>query len=193
MFPGQLRPTYARHDRVIRFAIAIAGVVVALVLLAGLRDARAIPIVLAVLLVGAALLQISLRRRLATIRRAASDLTDRAARAEGTTATSLVLVVNVRTRASLGRADFVTMLLVVGDGSLAVHDADPPYRALHTLPIDGVRISVDESLPPRWVVASPQLPEDLLIAFFAPTGMGYRRADELRSLAARYFPNSLRA
>jgi hypothetical protein len=191
VIPGQLRPTFAKHDRAKRYAISIVGTVLALFALTGALDAisshtqalsGALYFVPAVgLLVG---VQMLYRVRINDIRRVRARLAEDFPE-------SAFLVGNVRFGADPGGPtgdSFATTILQFEENCLSLWDPDSSSQPYIAMPLIGLIVEVRKTTPPRWALTNPYVPGATYLAVFKGNGLAFERSESLTKLAMKLFP-----
>jgi hypothetical protein len=192
VFPGQLRPTFAQHDRTKRYGITAIAALLVVASFATLRTGGQIgfansvfPIFFGALMVTLIVVQIVYHVRIAAVRRVAAHV------AKKFPADS-VLVGNVR---FVGPSDsghkavpFATVILQFDEDRLSLWNPDSPERPYFAVLLAGLDVDVERSTPPRWRLSSPYSDSQTHLAIFTETGLSFERAPRMLELAAQLFP-----
>lgn len=195
MFPGQLKPSFARHDQTKRYLIAGVAVVLVVGCFASLRTGvlrdgySLFPILIGALVAVVVFVQVFYHRRIAVVRKAAARVAEKFPG-------DRVVVANARFSA-LGdgvasAGPFATAIVQISDDRLYLWNPDSPEQPYSAAPLAGLDVKVEKGTPPRWSLSSPYSNTQTRLAIFTDTGLIYERFDRMNELAAQLFP-ALRA
>jgi len=184
MFPGQLRPTFAEHDRQKRIAMTVVAVLLALGGFATF-NASTSWLFVGALIVELVILQVVYAGRILVVRETATKLTE-------TFPTDRFLIGNARFMGATDRdpraVRFVTVILQFSETALTIWNPDLNATPLVAMPLSGIGVETVKSKPPRWRLRSLYESSDTYLAIFKPAGFRFEHFEELTSLARDYFP-----
>lgn len=180
MFPGQLRPSFATHDREKRYAMTgIAWLAGAGFFLNIMDPAGGWPFLLAVVTVIVGM-QLVYAQRMRVIRRVRSDLARESP-------ADRWFVGNVRLvgpgDSGPDDAPFRTAVIQVSARTLSLWNPDEPSHQFLAFPLRALDLQVDGSRIPRWRLTVPFSPGETYIALFEETGFGLATAKRLEELS----------
>lgn len=184
MGPGQIRPTFAIHDREKRYAVtAAAWVLGAGGILNVMHPSASIPFFVG--LVGLIVVtQVVYLKRMGFVRRVASQL---AQEFPG----DRFLVGNVRfVRTGDGgpnAVDFTTTVLQFSSTALSLWNPDSPSHPRVAIAYDDLDVDVTKGTPPRSALVAPYSAGETHIAVFGETGLGFESEARLQRLARELF------
>ena len=191
MIPGQLRPTFAKSDRIKRYLFTAMAVLVGVVIfvLIGTHHGDLTFGVFApwfaILIALVITMQVVYRVRLGRIRAVAVRLASEHPEDK-------FVVGNARW---VGRNDrgpdavpFVTTILQVGSHAVSFWNPDAPERPFAALPLEGLEVAVVATKPPRLSLVEHLAESATYVALFHEVGMSFVTIDELRQSAHQLFP-----
>jgi hypothetical protein len=185
MFPGQLRPTFAEHDRDKRIGMTAVAVVLGIGAFATFNDSMWF-LFFGALVVELVILQVVYTRRIRIVRDAASKL-------EEMFPSDRFLIANAR---FMGAGDrdpravrFVTVILQFSETALTIWDPDSNTVPLVAMPLSGLVVETVKSKPPRWRLRPLYSSVDTYLAIFKKVRFQYEHFEELAELAPQYFPS----
>jgi hypothetical protein len=184
MIPGQLRPTFAGHDREKRIAMTVVAVLLALTGFATF-NASTSWLFVGALIVELVILQVVYAARIRVVREATTKLSE-------TFPTDRFLIGNARFMGASHRdprtVRFVTVILQFSEAALTIWNPDSSATPLLALPLSGLGVETVKSKPPRWRLRSLYSSSDTYLAIFKSAGFRFEHFEELTGMAPEYFP-----
>lgn len=185
MIPGQLRPTFASHDREKRLAFTIAAGSLAVVEFVNITHEQIVLPVLGIMLALVIASQVIYSNRLRAVRKVRDELSRRFPE-------DRFFVGNVRFVGAHDRGPeavaFATTIIQFTREALSLWNPDKPNNAFAAIPLDGLDVEVMKTTPPRWGLVAPFSNDATYLALFGDRGLAFERPDELRKLANELFP-----
>lgn len=185
MIPGQLRPTFASHDREKRLAFTMAAGLLALVAFVSISRQQVVLPIVALLVALVIASQVIYAARIRGVRNVRDQLQQRFP-------SDRFLVGNVRFVGAHDRGPdavaFTTTILQFTQETLSLWNPDKPTNAFAAIPLDGLDVGVMKTTPPRWGLVAPFSNDATYLALFAECGLAFERPEDLRKLANALFP-----
>ena len=188
MIPGQMRPHFARNDRLIRRTLVAVVLLAGIIEFAAFKDTgSSLPWFFAFLVALVVAYQVSVAIRMRNLRGFAARLAERFP-------SDRVLIGNVRFVGADDRGPeavgYQTVVAQFSKGVLAFWNPDRAAEAFFAMPLPDLDVDVTATNPPRWGIVAPLTEGAVYLSVWQSSGLSPETPDGLRALANELFPGA---
>ena len=186
MIPGQMRPHFARNDRLIRRVFVALVVLAFVVTFVGQKSTGSwSPWYFVFLILLVLVYQTSIVIRMRNIRIVEARLAERFP-------SDRFMVGNVRFVDASNRGPeavgYQTVIVQFSKNALALWNPDRGTEAFFAMPLSDLDVDVTKSNPPRWAIIAPATEDATYLSIWRVRGLAPEPPDQMRRMANDLFP-----